>query len=151
VCVYLYVYIYIHTYIHIYTYIYIYIYIYIYVCIYKYIYIHMFIHLCRGPFSKYMLVAVYSRCGLIPGQPVNRPPHGTWVKGALQLLSNRHVQIRFAHVHKRVLLLRNVELLTAITSDSPMQPGRTRHTRLAESKLKPPLIMSRSTKVIRTC
>jgi len=44
-----------------------------------------------------------------------------------------------------------VELLTAITSDLPMKPGRTRNTRLAESKLKPPFIMSRSTKVISTC
>jgi len=47
-------------------------------------------------------------------------------------------------------LLRFVELLTAITSDIPMKPGRTRNTRLAESKLKPPFIKSRSTKVIST-
>jgi len=33
----------------------------------------------------------------------------------------------------------------------PMKPGRTRNTRLAESKLKPPFIMSRGTKVISTC
>jgi len=32
-----------------------------------------------------------------------------------------------------------------------MKPGRTRNTRLAESKLKPPFVMSRSTKVISTC
>jgi len=76
---------------------------------------------------------------------------GQWVKGALQLLSNRHMYIRFAHVHERVLLLRSVELLTAITSDLPMKPGRTRNTRLAELKLIPPFIMSRSTKVISTC
>jgi len=58
------------------------------------------------------------------------------------------MQIRIAHVHERVLLLRFVGLLTAITSDSPMKPGRTRNTRLAESR--PPFIMSRSTKVIST-
>jgi len=52
------------------------------------------------------------------------------LKGALQLLSNRHMLIRFAHVHARVLLLRVVELLTAITSDLPMQLGRTRNKRL---------------------
>jgi len=73
------------------------------------------------------------------------------VEGALQLLSNRHMKIRFAHVHERVLLLRYVELLTAITSDLPMKPEKTRNTRLAESKLNPPFIMSRSTKVISTC
>jgi len=59
--------------------------------------------------------------------------------------------IRFAHVYERVLLLRYVELLTAITSDLPMKPGKTRNTRYAESKLKPPFIMSRSTKVNSTC
>jgi len=75
---------------------------------------------------------------------------GYALKGALQLLSNRHMLIRFAHVHERVLLLRYVELLTAITSDLPMNPGKTRKTRLAESKLKPPFIMSHSTKVIST-
>jgi len=32
------------------------------------------------------------------------------VKGALQLLSNRDMHIRFAHVHERVLLLHSVEL-----------------------------------------
>jgi len=74
-----------------------------------------------------------------------------WVKGALQLPSNRHMLIRFAHVHERVLLLRYVELLTAITSDLPMKPGRTRNTRLAESKPKSPFIMNRSTKVVSTC
>ena len=47
------------------------------------------------------------------------------VKGALQLLMDRHMQTRFARVHERVLLLRSVELLTAITSDLPMKPGRT--------------------------
>jgi len=72
------------------------------------------------------------------------------VEGALQPLSNRQMQIRVAHVHERVLLLHYVELLTAITSDLPMNPGRTRNTRLAESKLKPPFIMSHSTKVIST-
>jgi len=59
------------------------------------------------------------------------------VKGALQLRSKRHKQIRFAHVHERVLLLRSVELLTAITSDLTMKSGRTRNKRLTESKLKP--------------
>jgi len=42
------------------------------------------------------------------------------VKGALQLLSKRHKYIRFAHAHERVLLLRFVQLLTAITDDLPM-------------------------------
>jgi len=49
--------------------------------------------------------------------------------GALQLLSNRHMKSRLAHVHERVLLLRSVELLTPITSDLPMKHG-TRNTRL---------------------
>ena len=48
------------------------------------------------------------------------------LRGALQLLSNRHMQIRFAHVHDQILLLRFVEILTAITSDLPMKPGKTR-------------------------
>jgi len=52
------------------------------------------------------------------------------VKGALQLRSNRHLLIRFAHVHERVLLLRFVKLLTAITSDLPMKPRNNRNTRL---------------------
>jgi len=51
---------------------------------------------------------------------------------------------------ERVLLLRYVELLTANTSDLPMNPEKTRNTRLAESKLKPPFIMSHNTKVIIT-
>jgi len=48
------------------------------------------------------------------------------------------------------ILLRYVELLTAITSDLPIKLGTTRNTRLAESKPKPPFIMSRITKVIST-
>ena len=45
-------------------------------------------------------------------------------------------------------MLRSVELLTAITSDLFMKPGRCRNKRLAESKLKPSFIMSRSIKVM---
>jgi len=52
------------------------------------------------------------------------------VKRALQLLSKRQKQFRFAHAHERILLLRSVELLTAITSDLPMKPERTRNKRL---------------------
>jgi len=55
-----------------------------------------------------------------------------------------------AMLHERVLLLRFVELLTTITSDLPKKPGRTQNTGLAESKLKPPFIKSRSTKDIST-
>jgi len=42
------------------------------------------------------------------------------------------------------LLLRSVELLTAITSVLTMKPGRTQNKRLAELKLKPSFIMSHS-------
>jgi len=42
------------------------------------------------------------------------------LKGVLQLLMNRHMKMHFAHVHEQDLLLRFVELVTAITSDLPM-------------------------------
>jgi len=73
------------------------------------------------------------------------------VNGALQLLSKCNRPIRFARGHARVWCLHSFALLTAITSDSPMQPRRTRNKQLASrSKLKPSFIRSRSIKVIST-
>jgi len=72
------------------------------------------------------------------------------LKSALHLLSNRHILLRVAHVLGRVYVATFFLLLTAITIDLTIKPGRTLNTRLGESKLKLSFIMSRSTKVIST-
>jgi len=65
-------------------------------------------------------------------------------KGALQLLSKRHTQIRFAHVDERVLELRSFhQRFTHETRKNSEQA-------IDESKLKLSFIMSRSTKVMST-
>jgi len=47
--------------------------------------------------------------------------------GPFRALELPNVNSPCSCVHERILLLRFVELLTAITSDLPMKPGRTRN------------------------
>ena len=167
ICIYVYTYVYRYEYIYTYISIYIYIYVYIYsvcVCMKQFICVYIWRGRGRGCRHKYIFSLFGCVCVLsfflhlshCPPRNQARDALRVWrhpgqlrvrIKVALQLLSNRHMYIRFVHVHERILLLRFVELLREINSDLPMTPGRTRNE---QSKLKPSFIMSLSTKVIST-